>query len=547
MGMRAALIFPPQWDPRQPPLSPAILAGVMQRAGADTRVFDLNVALYRHLLQSTVNGEIGRFLLQKLLDPKNLADAQNYLRISLEAQKIFDSEFDPAGRARLFWDACGGLPSVNSSDGWKLAVEQSEKLPFIRHLAGELAEIMRWAPEFIGFSIISDTQLPASLALAAFMRKHLPTAKIVFGGDALTYRRSVLADQVWLGSIIDAVCLGDGEPFVAAVAAGMSSAGSPNSLNWEVSGRCCDVHQSLHDFSKANPADFSALPLHDYLTPHLVMPVETARGCPWGRCAFCIHPVRAASGRPLYRPRSMTDVAEEIKRLFAAGHRRFFIVDEALPPSRLRELADVFAALPEPVFWIGYARLDAGHTGEGFWRARAAGCLKLFIGLETGSDRILARFNKGVDGAQARRVLHDVAAAGLAVHTFLMTGFPGEDASDRQATLDLLADVWPAFDPFGVSFDLFALTGELETEMVADPPAFGWEGPKSDGRNDLAWQFPLLAGPTAAESLAGFRAELHSLADRVLGRTFGLRHAALAQDSLHLLLLEARLHSCPAK
>lgn len=539
--MRAALIFPPQWDPRQPPLAPAILAGTMRRAGADTRVFDLNVALYRHLLQSQENGGIGNFLLQKLLDPKNLADAQNYLRISQEAQKIFDSEFDPAGRARLFWDACGGLPSVSSSAGWKIAAEKPEKLPFIGHLARELTEILRWSPEFIGFSIISDTQLPAALALAEFIRKRLPTAKIVFGGDAVTYRRRLLTSQGWLGSIIDAVCLGDGEPFVAAVAADTSPAGSPNSLSWEVAGRSCGVQQSLHDFSNSSPAEFSALPLNDYLTPHLVMPVETARGCPWGRCAFCIHPVRAASGRPLYRPRSMAAVNKEIETLFAAGHRRFFIVDEALPPARLRELAEIFAALPEPVFWIGYARLDAGHTREGFLRARASGCLKLFIGLETGSDRILARFNKGVDQAQARRVLLDAAAAGLAVHTFLMTGFPGEDASDRQATLDLLAHVWPTFDRFGVSFDLFALTGELETEMTADPTAFGWEGPKFDGRNDLAWQFPLLTGPAAAESLAEFKAELHSLADRVLGSEFGLRHAALAQDSLHLLLLEARL------
>ena len=151
------------------------------------------------------------------------------------------------------------------------------------------------------------------------------------------------------------------------------------------------------------------------------------------------------------------------------------------------------------------------------------------------------------DSVRARRVLLDAAAAGLAVHTFLMTGFPGEDASDRQATLDLLAAVWPAFDPFGVSFDLFALTGELETYLMADPPAFGWQGPQFDAGNDLAWQFPLLKGPAAAESLAEFRASLHGLADRVLGKEFGLRHAALAQDSLHLLLLEARLHSHPAK
>ncbi|EKD84333.1 MAG: hypothetical protein ACD_39C00099G0001, partial [uncultured bacterium] len=67
--------------------------------------------------------------------------------------------------------------------------------------------------------------------------------------------------------------------------------------------------------------------------------------------------------------------------------------------------------------------------------------------------------------------------------------------------------------------------------------------PIRDSRNDLAWQFPLAHGPEAAESLAEFRSRIHSLADRVLGPAFGLRHAALAQDSLHLLLLDARSNS----
>jgi hypothetical protein len=328
---------------------------------------------------------------------------------------------------------------------------------------------------------------------------------------------------------------------MAALATGATPAEAPNTLTWNESGESRTSSSILHDMSLSNSPYFEGFPLKDYLTPHLVMPVETARGCPWGRCAFCIHPIRAVTGKPLYRPKPITLVAAEIERLFTAGHRRFFIVDEALPPSRLRELADLFSSLSEAVSWIGYARLDVGHDRDSFTRARAAGCRKLFIGVESGSDRILTRFHKGVDAARARRVLLDIAAAGLAAHFFLMTGFPGEEESDRQATLDLLADVWPAFDPFGVSFDLFSLTGELETDLMADPPAFGWNGPKRDSRNDLAWQFPISYGPAAAESLSDFRSRIHTLADRVLGPAFGLRHASLAQDSLHLLLLEARI------
>ena len=538
--MRTALIFPPQWDPRQPPLAPAALASAMRSAGADARVFDLNIALYRRLLRSPIPGGIEDFLLRRLLDPNSLKDAQGYLQISEEAQKIFDERFDPRGNGRLFWDTCGGLASISASSSWKNIIARPDSIPFLRHLENEINEILHWAPELIGFSVISDTQLPAALSLAAFFRRSLPKTRIILGGDAITYRRSVLSGQGWLGATLDAVCLGDGEPLMTALANNATPAGAPNAMSWFKTGEPRDGMPILHDMSLLHSPDFETLPLKDYLTPHLVIPVETARGCSWGRCAFCIHPVRAVSGRPLYRPKPVTVVEAEIKQLFAAGHRRFFIVDEALPPRRLRELADLFAALPEPVSWIGYARLDAGHDRTGFDRARAAGCRKLFIGVESGSDRILSQFRKGVDAARARRVLLDAAAAGLAVHSFLMTGFPGEKEEDRQATLDLLADVWPAFDPFGISFDLFPLTGELETDLMADPAAFGWHGPRRDSRNDLAWQFPLSSGPAAAESLADFRQRLHSLADRISGPAFGLRHASLAQDSLHLLLLDAR-------
>lgn len=538
--MRTALIFPPQWDPRQPPLAPAVLAATLHSAGASPRVFDLNIALYRRLLRSKVPGDIEDFLLGRLLDPKSLSDAQSYLRTSAEAQKIFDERFDPRGTGRLFWDACGGLPASVSSQHWQAIMDMPDKLPFIRHLESEIAEILQWNPDLIGISVISDTQLPAALALAALFRGKLPAARLIFGGDAFTYRRSLLTDKPWLSPTIDAVCLGDGEPLMTVLATGATPAGAPNTLSWNESGASCTGKAMLQNISLANSPDFASLPLKDYLTPHLVIPVETARGCPWGRCAFCIHPVRSVTGRPLYRPKPVSIVAAEINLLFTAGHRRFFIVDEAIPPQRLRELADIFSSLPEPVSWIGYVRLDAGHSRAGFIRARAAGCRKLFIGVESGSDRILKKFNKGVNAAGARRVLLDAAAAGLAVHSFLMTGFPGEEDSDRQATLDLLADVWPAFDPFGVSFDLFPLTGELETDLMTNPTAFGWTGPKRDSRNDLAWQFPVLSGPTAFELVSDFRSRIHSLADRILGPEFGLRHAALAQDSLHLLLIEAR-------
>ncbi len=538
--MRAALVFPPQWDPRQPPLAPAVLGAALRRAGAEVIVRDLNLALYRILLRPATPGGAEELLLSRLLDPVSLRDARGYLQTTGSLQRLLDERFDPAGKGRLFWDTCGGLPSAVSSYGWRTALEAPETLPLVRHLHAEIAEIARWKPDLIGISVISDTQLPAALALAGRFKRELPEVRIVLGGDAVTYRRQLLARLAWLRQTIDAFGLGDGEPLLDAIAHGVAPATAPNALGWTGDGNAVAGNSIVMDISDAVFPDFGMLPLGQYLTPHLVMPVETARGCPWGRCAFCIHPVRAVTGRPLYRPKPFEKVATEVEALFKAGHRRFFIVDEAVPPPRLRGLTGIFGSLPEPVSWIAYARLDEGHTRESFDRARAAGCRKLFMGVESGSDRILKKFHKGTNTIRSRRILRDAAAAGLAVHFFLMTGFPGEEEIDRQATLDLLADVWPAFDPFGVSFDLFSLTGELETDLAADPAAFGWDGPRRASHTDLAWQFPVTSGPAAANALHEFRTRITTLADQILGPAFGLRHASLAQDSLHLLLLEAR-------
>ena len=517
--MRVALIFPTQWDPRQPPLAPAVLAATLKSAQAQVRVFDLNLALYRKLLKSESAGGIEDYLLNKVMNPASLNDAQGYLRFSEQAQKIFDEKFDPSGHGRLFWEAIAGLPGVASSSGWKALLRDPGSFPFIRHLKDEIVELQQWHPELIGISVISDTQLPAALVLAASFRQLMPECRIVMGGSSMIYRRSLLAELPWLSVLVDHICVGEGEQFLADLAA-MNDCGD-RSRAW------------------ASAPDFSVLPLADYLTPHLVMSVETARGCHWGRCAYCIHPVRTNEGRALYRQKPLQMVANEIQALFAAGHRRFFIVDEAIPPRRMRQLSDIFLALPGAVTWIGYARLDQGHSSEGFAHARESGCRKLFIGVESGSDQILAMFRKGVNSADARRVLLDVARAGIAAHFFLMTGFPQEQEADRRATLDLLADVLPEFDAFGFSFDLFALTAELETDLMADPKAFSCIVPERNAANDLAWQFPLSSGRLSQELQGDFKARIHQLADQILGPAFGLRHASLAQDSLHLLLLEA--------
>jgi radical SAM superfamily enzyme YgiQ (UPF0313 family) len=233
------------------------------------------------------------------------------------------------------------------------------------------------------FSVISDTQLAVTLSLAAIIRRQRPDTRIIAGGSAFAYRRSLFANQKWLAHTFDFICLGEAEPIIEALTSGnIATTAQPQNLETHPA-NLQQNNAELCNFAKPTIPDFSGMPLSDYLTPSLIMPLETARSCPWGRCAFCIHPVRAANGRPSYRPKPAKMVEQEIKQLFASGCRHFFIIDEAIPPSRLQMLAIslTFRHRRQRTsfrFSTANQRSCRSHSGFRFWTSPCLPCSGLF-------------------------------------------------------------------------------------------------------------------------------------------------------------------------
>ncbi len=214
-------------------------------------------------------------------------------------------------------------------------------------------------------------------------------------------------------------------------------------------------------------------------------------------------------------------------------------MDEAIPPARLADLSRMIPGLSRPVSWIAYSRLDQGHSAEELQNARKAGCRKLFFGLESASERILKRFGKGITVAGARKVLMDAGEAGIGIHLFLMTGFPGESIEDQDATTEFLRTILPRLDPFSFSFDLFPLWAERETPLFADPKRFGANGILRSADDDLAYQYRLEASPGTGRPPLRF---LEAVTDTVVGAfggRDGLHTIRFSQDSLHLLMIES--------
>ena len=174
--------------------------------------------------------------------------------------------------------------------------------------------------------------------------------------------------------------------------------------------------------------------------------MAASRGCSF-RCNWCAKPIWG--NRYLQRPAA--DVAAELlslKRDYAADHVWFADDIFGFRVDWVREFAAILAEGGGGVPFTIQLRADLASPSMAA-ALREAGCREVWIGAESGSQKVLDAMHKGTrvgDIVEARRAL---GAEGIRVGFFLMLGYVGEDLDDILATRDLLERTQP--DDIGVS------------------------------------------------------------------------------------------------
>ncbi len=225
--------------------------------------------------------------------------------------------------------------------------------------------------------------------------------------------------------------------------------------------------------------------------------MAASRGCSF-RCNWCAKPIWGNQ----YLQRPAAETAAEM--LYLYRHYR---------PDHIWFADDIFGFR---VDWVNdfAAALEAGGGGVPFTiqlRAdlvsdrmaqalRRAGCREVWIGAESGSQKILDAMNKGTtvhENIVARRRLGE---AGIRVGFFLQLGYLGEELDDILATRRLIDEARP--DDVGVSVS-YPLPGTRFHEQVKEQL-----GPKTHWQesNDLEMMF---SGTYVSEFYRAVRNLLH--------------------------------------
>lgn len=160
----------------------------------------------------------------------------------------------------------------------------------------------------------------------------------------------------------------------------------------------------------------------------------TARGCPY-RCTWCSHAVYGYS----HRRRTPAKVAEEVADII-----------ERYDPDQLWYADDVFtishpwlAAYSKELRARGIhrpfetiTRADRLQTESAVRALRELGCYRIWIGSESGSQRILNAMQRGVTVEQVRSAVKLAHDHDIQVGMFLMWGYEGEEIEDIAATVE---------------------------------------------------------------------------------------------------------------
>jgi anaerobic magnesium-protoporphyrin IX monomethyl ester cyclase len=168
--------------------------------------------------------------------------------------------------------------------------------------------------------------------------------------------------------------------------------------------------------------------------------VITARGCPY-HCRWCSHSTYGKT----HRRRSPAGVAEEVAW-----------IAERYQPEMLWMADDVFTIHPGwIVSYVSEMRrrglripfeciTRADRMSERMAEALASlGCFRVWIGSESGSQRILDAMERGVRVEQVRTAVRLLREHGIETGMFLMWGYEGEDLSDIEATVEHVKECRP--------------------------------------------------------------------------------------------------------
>ena len=169
--------------------------------------------------------------------------------------------------------------------------------------------------------------------------------------------------------------------------------------------------------------------------------LAASRGCVFW-CDFCSTVRMHGRHFRMRSPKSIVDELEFLHKTY--GVTDFTFCDDAftVDPHRTQELCGLIVERKLKIKWNCGTRVDM-LTRELLLTMREAGCISVWFGVESGSQKILDAMEKGISIEQTKRVFGWVRELGLKPVPNVILGFPGETKASAWKTIRFVEKISP--------------------------------------------------------------------------------------------------------
>ena len=293
----------------------------------------------------------------------------------------------------------------------------------IRRLPADVFGMSAWTANRRGVKMVAEC-----------IKSHHPAAHVIVGGPHATpLAPEVLAHY----PAVDTVCVGESDvtflELLDRLAKGASTRGVAGTY-WRG-----DDGVAVQGPKRASIEELDTLASpQEYFDTHILM---TSRGCPWS-CTFCGAETTWGRG---FRSNSVPYVLDAIEKALAKLPVKMIqIKDDTFTTHKKRvlELCRGIRARGIQFLWSCDTRVDM-LSDELLREMRLAGCQRLSLGVESGSQRILDAIEKKITPDEILASTRLAQKYGIKVRYFMMLGNRGDDAESFHETLQFLKRAQP--------------------------------------------------------------------------------------------------------
>ncbi len=320
-----------------------------------------------------------------------------------------------------------------------------------------LGKVKAFGPVVTGFATYPGG-IDEVYALSKEIKLLLPASYIVLGGLYASY----LPEVCLAACPADAVVIGEGEETLAELVfalekkeelsgiAGICRRKDGSTVRTGVRPLAEDLDALPWPAYELINFDLYRLPPTRAVRHGRVSSVLSARGCNYN-CSFCSHHYGYNCRVRLRSPENVVEELAHVSEQYGVTEFRFEDCTFTADPARVKKICALIAEKKLQVVWNCDARADTA-SDELFAAMRGAGCRRVFLGVESGSQKLLGALsaNKDLRLDQVRNAVKLAKKYGLRVNCSFVLGLPGETRETAEETFNFALELDPDYAMFSV-------------------------------------------------------------------------------------------------